>query len=168
MLRCELRRDDLVAAAATAAVTAAALAASATDGAGVGIGVVGTSVGIGNGSGVPLVITPLGEVVVAQLHTLIQSRLLGFAPVGLAPCPACPPTCPPAFRRAHVLSRHALLLVAIIVVDGQRAVLVDAPNHALVPASEVPLRDIEPEAGGHPLAHFQRRRGRRRGVLTAH
>eukprot|EP00964_Phaeocystis_antarctica_P095397 scaffold61869_cov65-Phaeocystis_antarctica.AAC.4 len=57
-------------------------------------------------------------------------------------------------RGADVLSQHSLLLVAIIVVDGQRAVHVDVLDNTWEPVPPTP------EAGFHALADVELDRGR--------
>eukprot|EP00964_Phaeocystis_antarctica_P061381 scaffold36683_cov57-Phaeocystis_antarctica.AAC.3 len=58
-------------------------------------------------------------------------------------------------RRADVLSQHSLLLVAIVVVDGQRAVLVDVLDNAWEPVNS----GAAPKAGVHALADVEPHRG---------
>ena len=54
--------------------------------------------------------------------------------------------------------QHPLLLVAIVVVDGQCAVLVEVLDDAWEPAR------ASPKAGVHALADLERDQGRRRGA----
>ena len=82
-----------------------------------------------------------------------HARLLRRRPVRHAGLLGCL-----ALRGADVLLQHLLLLVAIVVVDGHRAVLVEVLDDAWVPAR------ASPKAGVHALADLERDQGRRRGA----